>query len=502
MMDSQLFKVASLLIPETKILQLSPSGLGIRSRYQRTVQTKFRQASSHSLFRMNLSLCEPSITKYWISDLVHVSGPDKSHGHGFGLASFLATQFFYNLPLMRPYRLLVLSSHPIQYQAPMHRALAAHPAIDLTVLFCSEWGMKPYRDQGFGCDVQWDMPLLDGYESAFLRNWSWRPGLNGFWGLLNPGVMRWIARTRYDAILVYGWARATNLMALGAALATTTPLLLRAETNLLNFLPPVKRQLKAAVLKPLFAATSGFLSIGRYNTEFYRAWGVPMRKIHLTPYSIDNEYWLAQATQFSARKSQLKRDLGFESETPVMLFSGKLISVKRPMDLLRALEQVSKKVDCGLVFLGDGQLRGQLQAYARERGLANVRFVGFKNQTEIAPYFAMSDVFVLPSGFEPWGLVVNEALCFGLPVIASDKVGATGDLVQPGVNGFIYPAGNVAALAARLEELLLNPALRHSAGQASGELIQRWGIPQIVEGVLECLRSVVGSRIELAGVRD
>ena len=399
---------------------------------------------------------------------------------------------------MRPYRLLVLSSHPIQYQAPVHRALAAHPAIDLTVLFCSEWGVKSYRDPGFGRDVQWDVPLLDGYRSTFLRNWSLRPGLNRFWGLLNPGVVRWIVNQHYDAVLVYGWSRATNLMAIGAAFATNMPVLLRGETNLLNSLSSFKKGLKSAVLKPLFAATSGFLSIGRHNSEFYGAWGVPMQKIHLAPYSVDNEYWLAQATKFSGHKSQLKCDLGFGPGTPIILFSGKLISMKRPLDLLQAFESVSKKLPSGLVFLGDGQLRGQLEAYVRDRRLTNVKFVGFKNQTELAPYFAMSDVFVLPSGFEPWGLVLNEALCFGLPVIASDKVGATGDLVQHGINGFVYSAGDVAALTARLEELLGNPTLRHSAGQASGKLIQKWGIPQIVEGVLECLRRVVGSRTEVA----
>jgi glycosyltransferase involved in cell wall biosynthesis len=243
---------------------------------------------------------------------------------------------------MRQYRLLVVSSHPIQYQAPMHRALAAHPAIDLTVLFCSEWGVRPYHDHGFGRDVQWDVPLLGGYRSAFLQNWSWRAGLNCFCGVLNPGVVRWIVTGHYDAVLVYGWARATNLMAIGAALGSNTPLLLRGETNLLNFLPSLKKQFKAMVLKPLFAATAGFLSIGRHNTEFYRAWDVPVQKIHLTPYSVDNDYWLAQAAQFSAFKSQLKCDLGFGSRTPVILFSGKLISMKRPLDQLRAFESVSK----------------------------------------------------------------------------------------------------------------------------------------------------------------
>lgn len=391
---------------------------------------------------------------------------------------------------MVPYRLVVLSSHPIQYQAPMHRALAADPAIDLTVLFCSEWGLKPYHDQGFGREVQWDNPLLDGYFSAFLRNRSWRPDLNRFWGLLNPSVVRWIISRRYDAILVNGWAFATYWLAIAAAAANGTPLLLRGETNLLNPIAPIKKLMKTAVLKPLFAATSGFLSIGRYNTEFYHRWGVPAHKIYLTPYSVDNAYWLAQAAELAARKAQLKGELGFEPETTIVLFSGKLIAVKRPLDLLKAFERAGKGTRAGLVFVGDGELRGQLEVYARERGLMNVRFVGFKNQTELAPVFAMADVFVLPSGFEPWGLVVNEALCFGLPVIVSDRVGAAGDLVKPGVNGFIYPAGDIAAMAERLKELLLNPSLRYSASQASEKLIQRWGYPQVVEGVLECLHRV------------
>src|SRR5215469_13207222 len=125
---------------------------------------------------------------------------------------------------MPRYRLLIVASHPIQYQAPMHRALAMHPAIDLTVLFCCDWGLKPYFDRGFGCELQWDIPLLEGYYSAFLRNRSWFPNLHGFGGLVNPGVVHWIVSGRYDAILVNGWAHATYWLAMAAAAATRTPL--------------------------------------------------------------------------------------------------------------------------------------------------------------------------------------------------------------------------------------------------------------------------------------
>src|SRR5207237_4611431 len=123
-------------------------------------------------------------------------------------------------------------------------------------------------------------------------NWSWHPALNRFWGVLNPGVVAWIARHRCDAILVYGWGRATNWLAMAAALASGTPLLMRGETNLLNPQSGAKKLLKSVLLRPPFAATSGFLSIGRHNTEFYRAWGVPAEKVHLPPYAVDTDYWL------------------------------------------------------------------------------------------------------------------------------------------------------------------------------------------------------------------
>jgi glycosyltransferase involved in cell wall biosynthesis len=272
-------------------------------------------------------------------------------------------------------------------------------------------------------------------------------------------------------------------------------LLVRGETNLLNPPSSTKQFFKKSVLKPLFARTAGFLSIGRHNAEFYRSYDVPKNKIHLTPYAVDNQYWLSQADALLSHKSDLKQSLGFDRKSPIVLFSGKLVPIKRPMDLLRAFETLAESLNAGLVFLGDGELRGDLEAYARERSLKNVRFVGFKNQTEMAPYYSMADVFVLPSSFEPWGLVVNEALCFGLPVIASDKVGAAGDLVQDGVNGFVYPAGDVVALAERLHDLLAKADRRSTMGIASRELIGHWGYPEVLVGILKSLDAVTGSRL-------
>jgi glycosyltransferase involved in cell wall biosynthesis len=393
-----------------------------------------------------------------------------------------------------PYRVAFLTSHPIQYQAPLFRALAAHPELDLTVLFCSDWGVTPYRDEGFGHQVQWDVPLLDGYAHEFLPNRARKPGVEGFWSQVNPSVVGRVRQGGWDALIVHGWARATNLMAIRAALAARVPVILRGENNLLPAVSPWKARARRAALPRFFRRASAFLAIGRHNAGFYRAYGVPEDRIFLAPYAVDNDFFLARAEALAAEKAELKRALGIDPALPVVLFSGKLTAVKRPADLLRAFEVAASRHPAALVFLGDGALRADLEAYVKALAVPNVVFAGFRNQSELPRVFGAADVFVLPSGFERWGLVVNEAMCFGLPVIASDQVGAAGDLVAEGENGFVYPAGDVDRLGRALERLLGDAELRARMGAASRERIRGWGIPQDVEGVRAALARVARVR--------
>ena len=190
---------------------------------------------------------------------------------------------------------------------------------------------------------------------------------------------------------------------------------------------------------------------------------------------------------------ELKQELGIPHDLPVVLFSGKLSPVKRPMDLLKAFQEMLKTTGrkAALVYLGDGELRPELERYRRDEDIPNVYFAGFQNQSELPRYFVAADIFVLPSRYEPWGLVVNEAMCFGLPVIVSDQVGAGGDIVRSGVNGFICPTGDVSALAAFLGKLLSDSDLRMRMGTESRKIIQQWNYQEDVKGVLACLKNVV-----------
>lgn len=384
------------------------------------------------------------------------------------------------------YRLAVLTSHPIQYQAPLWRKLAEHPQIDLTVYFCSDYGVTEKFDPGFGVKFKWNIPLLEGYGYKFLKNYSPRSGPGGFWDLLNLGIAKELWRNQHNALFIHSYAYATHLLAILIARLKGTKVLVRSESNLLVRRSWKRRLLKRLLLPPFFRRINGFMAIGTLNREYYRYYGVPKERIYLAPYAVDNKWFFTRRNLYSACKQDLKWKLGIPSKAKVILYAAKFLKRKRPMDLIRAFEKL-RFSDIVLVMVGDGEERPLCEKYVKDRQLDRIYFVGFKNQTELPKFYTIADVFVLPSENEPWGLVLNEAMCFGLPVIASDQVGATYDLIKQGINGFIYRVGDIGALKDYLEFILKDDHLRWKMGKASLEMIEKWGYEENVEAVLKAM---------------
>lgn len=395
---------------------------------------------------------------------------------------------------MTSIRVAYLVSHPIQYQAPLLQKLAALPEIDLHVYYMDDRGARRRRDPEFGVPVQWDIPLLAGYTWRLLRNRSPWPEAENFLRFIHPEIIGVLRRERYDALIVHGYAHATEWLAFFAAWASRTPLLLRGESNLLGRRPSWVAIGKRIILTNLLRRTQGVLAIGMLNRQFYRAYGVPEDRIFFTPYAVDNDRFLAEAERLRDLRRNLRTSLGWPEDLPVILYGGKLIPRKRPMDLLEAYCQILSDLPATLVLLGDGSERGPLARAIAERGLHYAFITGFVNQVEIPRYYAASDVLVLPSSHEPWGLVLNEAMCFGLPVVASDAVGGGPDLVRPGENGFIYPVGDVDALTHALRMLLGDPALRARMGTRSREIVASYSFDIDLQGILEALYTVAAKR--------
>ncbi|MGY4706902.1 glycosyltransferase family 4 protein [Candidatus Bipolaricaulota sp. J31] len=389
---------------------------------------------------------------------------------------------------IRKKRLIILASHPVQYQAPLFRLLHQSPYLDVVVYYCWDFGVKNYFEPDFGLHIKWDISLLNGYKYIFLRNLSPKPSAS-FWGQINPGIINVLVRDQYDALLIHGYTTFTSWLALLSARLIGTPVIFRGEGDLLRPISRRKQVVKKILLRWLFKRVDAVLYSCTANADYYRFYGVPKQKMFFAPSAVDNTFFQEQARHLKPERCKIKQELGIPCSLPVILTASKLIRRKRPLDVLRAFEKVQDKGV--LVFVGDGPERKKLEKFVESRHIRNVYFAGFINQSEISRFYAIADIFVLASEWDPSPKALQEVMNFAVAVILSDRVGTAFDLVKEGENGFIYPVGNVEILSEHLTQLLENPELRESMGKKSLEIVSEWNYEGTFRGILEAVKYVV-----------
>jgi len=384
---------------------------------------------------------------------------------------------------MRDVRLAWLATHPIQYQAPLLRALARTPGLDLTAIFFSDFSTHSYVDREFGRTVEWDVPLLDGYRHVFLPGTGNRETGIAFLRPRISGLKQLMTRQHFDAVLVQGWIHYGYVMAAWLAHHGGVKVLLRCEaTDHVTSSTGIKRVAREMLVRFLLAQVDQFVAIGTRNRSFYLSRGIAPDRIGQMPYCVDNNYFQAQAR--AADKIRLRTELGLDGR-PVILFASKLIARKHGDDLLRAYGHLDGPKPY-LLFVGDGEQRAELMRIAQDNCFSAVRFLGFRNQSELPAFYALADIFVLPSVDETWGLVVNEAMNAGCAIVVSDQVGSGADLVKDGENGFVFAARDVTALANALSATLADDQYR-AMGQRSLDIVAGWGIEANVAGLSAAL---------------
>jgi glycosyltransferase involved in cell wall biosynthesis len=304
-------------------------------------------------------------------------------------------------------------------------------------------------------------------------------------------------------VLVLGWQTYGHLQAMRAARAAGIPLLVRGESHLR--VRPVSRARAIArallwlparelVYRTIFAAVDGFLPIGTWNREFYRHFGVPERKFFWAPYCVDNRQFALPRGSAATVRRRMRDGIGVGPDTVVFTSAGKLIARKSPLDILEAFSTLIRAgLDVHLLYLGDGPERAPVEARIDALGLTGrVSISGFVNQSALAEWYVASDCLVLASLAETWGLVVNEAMAAGLPVLVSDVAGCAPDLVRDGVNGFTFPAGDSAALADRMRAIAVRtPEERAGMGTQSAEIVADYTVERAAQGVVDAALEVV-----------
>lgn len=352
-------------------------------------------------------------------------------------------------------RVAVVISHPIQYHAPLLRALAAR--CDLHVFYCSKLSPQQQAAAGFGTSFEWDVDLLSGYESSFLRNVSPTPGSSHFRGCDTPEINERLQRGRFDALLVMGWHLKSYMQATLAARRIGLPVLVRGDSHLETPRSALKRYAKA-VLNPVFLRLfDGALYVGAKSRAFYEHYRYPASRLFHSPHCVDNEWFAAHATIESRR--ELRRDCGIDDDTYVMLFAGKLQALKRAGDLVAAVSRCREAGRRVVVMIaGSGELEVPIKTQAASLGVP-LHMLGFQNQSAMPAVYAASDAMALLSDSETWGLVANEALACGRPVIVSDACGCAPDLVADGKAGRLTPVGDVEAIANAIVSIMDRPPL-------------------------------------------
>jgi len=375
----------------------------------------------------------------------------------------------------RRYRVLLLSSHPVQYAVPVYRELARHPSLDILVAYCSLDGARPSFDAGFGVEVQWDVPLLDGYPWVHVPSAPSPAGAERNVWRRSRRLWQLLVSERFDAVVAYtGYRRTEFWTALLVARRTGARVLFGTDAVTLRAQDgrPWKSGAKALLWPALFRLADVVIVPSSGTARLVRRLGVPAERVVLTPFVVDNDWW-SDATA-RADRAGFRRRWRLPDDVLVAAYSAKLAPWKRPQDLVEALAQ-TRSARIMAIYAGDGRMRPALEQQASTRGLADrVRFLGFVNQSGLPEVYASSDVLVLPSGYEAFGVVVNEAMLCGRPAIVTDQVGARFDLVQHGRTGFVYPVGDVQALASLLDLLDSDRALLARMGDAARLRMRSW----------------------------
>jgi glycosyltransferase involved in cell wall biosynthesis len=387
-----------------------------------------------------------------------------------------------------PVRLAHLAGVPSPYFAPLFRAIARDPRVDFTVIYCSSEGVRAVDGSRYGYQEQfvWDIDLLSGYRSVFLRRADRTPGLgNHTWSVRNWDVVPALLRGRFDVLSTAGYNSLTYLLGALTQRVLGRHVLFREEQTLLDRRSAANVIAKQLLLRALFSQGRG-LYISRENQRWFRHFGMPDDRLFPTPYSVDNAALRSEAARLAGAKPRLRDEFGIaEDGGPMLVSVGRLIEKKQPQFLLEAFRRARQRVRATLLFVGSGPLEESLRRQVLAQRIPDVVFAGFLNRSEIARAFAAADAFALLSRErETFGLVVNEAMNFELPVIVSDRVGCASDLVSTGYNGFVVSAHDPGDAAAAIEQLVDDPALRARMGAASLERISEWTVERTAEGFI------------------
>jgi len=374
-------------------------------------------------------------------------------------------------------KLAIISSHPIQYNAPLFALLGQSEILEIKVFYTWSQSRENLFDKDFGKTIQWDIPLLDGYNYEFVENVSSNPGPGSFRGIICPALNQHIKTWGADALLVFGWNYHAHYHAM-KYFHGTLPVWFRGDSTLLDERGGIKQALRRMILRYIYRKADYAFFVGTNNKQYYQMHGFKDNHLFFAPHAIDNHRFSDPTGEMQRDAGKWRNELKIGQEDIAVLFVGKFEPKKDPLMLIQAALQL-KKPGVHYIFVGNGALEQQMKDLTAGRN--EFHFIPFQNQGRIPVVYYMGDILALPSQGpgETWGLVVNEAMACGKAILVSDKSGCAADLVTPGENGFIVPAGDIGQCVALLDKMTQSREYTRQLGKASGRRIASWSFEAI-----------------------
>jgi len=375
-------------------------------------------------------------------------------------------------------RLAIITTHPIQYYAPVFTLLQQRQKIQIMVFYTlGQEATQQGHDPGFDRKISWDLPLTEGYPYTWVSNTAKKPGSHNFSGVKNPDLIERVVAWQPDALLVFGWSYRGHLGVI-RYFKNRIPVIFRGDSTLLDQTSATRSVLKYLLLKWVYRHVDAALYVGANNKAYFKHYGLTEDELVFAPHAVDNE-------RFATKKRDsrdIRSELGIPDDSMLALFAGKLSAKKAPLLLLDAFVTVADP-NVHLLFAGNGELEADLKLKAA--GQSHVHFLDFTNQSEMPAVYQACDVFCLPSAgpAETWGLAVNEAMACGKAVLVSDRVGCAKDLVRPNVNGLVFESGNVTDLVEKLHFLTKDRNICIAYGKESVALIKNWNFSAIATAI-------------------
>ncbi len=389
--------------------------------------------------------------------------------------------------------LAVIDTHPVQYRAPVYRALQERLGVPVTAIYGSDFSVAGYHDPEFQAAFAWDTDLLSGYTSQFLSRS--RPGDTASLDRLpTAGIGPALNAVAPHAVLVVGYRPAFHRAGWREAWRQRRPLLFRGETtDEATVRAPTVRWIRSAGLRFAYARCEACLWIGQRSRAHFERLGVPPERLFFSPYGVDESTFETSEARRETLRALTRQELQLEDDEWLVLYVGKL-SARKGVDLLvPALRAWRASADRQVVLgvVGDGALRRDIERASARSPVVPTRFLGFQNQRELSRYYHAADLLVLPSRqSETWGLVVNEALQHGVPCVVSDRVGSAPDLIDA-ETGVVFSEGDARGLATALAPaaaLARRPEIR----AACRAKVQPYNVLAAARGIADAYHAVTG----------